>query len=642
MNGTAIRGMPMLGVACLILLAVPPTPAQQRRQAANPNRAVVKSFRYKQTEQAGLKIHVHFPPGWKADDKRPAIVFFFGGGWKTGSVTQFEKQARYLARRGIVAARADYRVRKRHGVRPDACVEDAKSAVRWLRAKSSRLGVDPNRIVAAGGSSGGHIAACTALTPGLEAQGEDREVSSTPNAMVLFNPVLRVTGAAVGGDEKLAKQISPTLYVTRDTPPALLLYGTKDRLLRQGEEYVKVARKAGCRAEMYRAEGVGHGFFNRSPWMERTNQRVDAFLVSLGYRVERKPEPAAPDLTKQHLDALVITRETLAKAAAPLEEIDRRLETLESAIDDLERHLPRPEDPRWAGQRVAYVHQELESTRHTMFMLGLIDEQSLIAVPANPLDAMSPDDARAWARAMGMLRTARGSIQQMKDTAARVGRQLDAIEAEIRSLERQIPRRSTGARKLSARVDEVQAQANVVAERLSDPWLHQLDVTQRMIAKCREPLDAAEQRLNGLDEQIRAVREMMDSAPRDTPTLVKLRDAFGRICEDLRTTFLRVGTGEEDSIPLPTNPFEGRRLKDRRVLRQMEAELEVAAEAAGMVRALVAGQRSRFDRLTADAVGLGQEIADRLDGGGELDDLRRRFSDLTREILALYSPPAEA
>ncbi len=265
-------------VVAAILLAVSTAHLSGKADIAG-----VRSFSYKQTEQADLKILVHFPPGWEADDKRPAILFFYGGGWKTGSIRQFEKQARHMAQRGMVAARADYRVRKRHGVRPDVCVEDAKSAVRWLRANSARLGVDPDRIVAAGGSSGGHIAACTALTPGLETKGENHDVSSMPNAMVLFNPVLRVTAEAVGGNEKLAKRISPTMHVTKDTPPALLLYGNKDRLMKHGVEYGRAAKKAGCRVEMYLAEGVGHGFFNRSPWMERTLQRVDEFLVSLGF-----------------------------------------------------------------------------------------------------------------------------------------------------------------------------------------------------------------------------------------------------------------------------------------------------------------------------------------------------------------------
>jgi acetyl esterase/lipase len=89
----------------------------------------IKSFVYKKTKQTDLAIHIHFPLDWKKEDKRPAIVFFFGGGFKSGTVKAFEPQAAYFANRGMVTARADYRVKDRHGVEPDACVEDGKSAV---------------------------------------------------------------------------------------------------------------------------------------------------------------------------------------------------------------------------------------------------------------------------------------------------------------------------------------------------------------------------------------------------------------------------------------------------------------------------------------------------------------------------------
>jgi acetyl esterase len=279
----------LMGVA--VLYPVVPTRAQdQAGEAAKP-------FIYKKTKQADLAMHVHFPPGWKKDDRRPAIVFFFGGGWTSGKVEQFEPQAAYLAGRGMVAARADYRVKSRHGVTPDACVEDAKSAIRWLRQNAGTLGIDPDRIVAAGGSAGGHIAACTSC-PGLDAQGEDPKVSSRPNALLLFNPVLRFDGvvelmARIDQDEKLGKALSPTLHLTKDTPPALLFYGKEDRLLKQGEEYTEKAKGAGPRAEIYLAEGVGHGFFNRSPWRERTMARADEFLESLGY-LKGKPSLKAP------------------------------------------------------------------------------------------------------------------------------------------------------------------------------------------------------------------------------------------------------------------------------------------------------------------------------------------------------------
>ncbi len=247
-----------------------------------------KSFVYKKAKQGELELHVHFPPGWRPGERRPAIVFFFGGGWTQGDVRQFEPQAKHFAQRGMVAARADYRVKSRHDVTPAECVEDAKSAVRWLRAHAVRLGIDPERIVAAGGSAGGHLAACTAFTEALDAESDDRSVSPRPNALVLFNPVMRFDGQPqlmqrIGNDEKLGRLLSPTLHVKQSSPPALLLYGKEDRLLAQGEEYVRQAKEAGCRAELFLADGVGHGFFNREPWLERTIQRADEFLVSLGY-----------------------------------------------------------------------------------------------------------------------------------------------------------------------------------------------------------------------------------------------------------------------------------------------------------------------------------------------------------------------
>ncbi len=95
--------------------------------------AAVEEVVYKTVGDRELRMYINYPPGWKATDKRGVIVFFFGGGWTGGTVGQFEGQAAYLASRGLVAARADYRVKSRDGVTPDQCVEDARSAVRWIR-----------------------------------------------------------------------------------------------------------------------------------------------------------------------------------------------------------------------------------------------------------------------------------------------------------------------------------------------------------------------------------------------------------------------------------------------------------------------------------------------------------------------------
>ena len=279
-----MRKRSLLGLfVCMSLLAAIQVRADDQSKGAGTN-----SFVYKETKQADLELVVHYPLGWKDSDKRPAIVFFFGGGWENGKITQFEPQASYLARRGMVSARADYRVKSRQGVTPKECVEDAKSAVRWLRANAAKLGVDSDRIVAAGGSAGGHIAACTAFTPGLDSEGEDAKISSQPNVLVLFNPVLRFVGipelmGRVSNNETLGKAISPTLHLTKDSPPTLIFFGTADRLAAMGDEFMNKSKELGHPAELFMAEGQPHGFFNRPPWQEKTTQRMDEFLVSIGY-----------------------------------------------------------------------------------------------------------------------------------------------------------------------------------------------------------------------------------------------------------------------------------------------------------------------------------------------------------------------
>jgi len=177
-----------------------------------------KTFTYAKTRQADLEVVVHYPPDWKATDKRAGIVFFFGGGWENGTIDAFKPQAQYLASRGMVAARADYRVKSRHGVTPKECVDDARAAVRWFRENAGKLGVDPDRIVAAGGSAGGHIAACTTLMPDADAKGDEAKVTCKANALILFNPVLRFGPEMmkrVGNDEAGGKAISPVLYLAK-------------------------------------------------------------------------------------------------------------------------------------------------------------------------------------------------------------------------------------------------------------------------------------------------------------------------------------------------------------------------------------------------------------------------------------------
>jgi acetyl esterase len=245
-----------------------------------------KTMTYKTVGTRALKIHIHFPNDWQATDTRTAMIFFFGGGWNNGTVDQFLPQAEYFASRGLVCARADYRVKSRDGVTPDQCVADARSAVRWLRGHAKELGIDPQRLISSGGSAGGHLAGCMMIEKSVETPGDDLAISTVPQAMVLYNPVLSFEydklRSRLGDKQHLARPISPTAHLNKQTPPALILFGSNDQLKAFGDAYRTKAERLGVRAQEYLAEGQGHGFFNRSPWLERTTIAADQFLASLG------------------------------------------------------------------------------------------------------------------------------------------------------------------------------------------------------------------------------------------------------------------------------------------------------------------------------------------------------------------------
>lgn len=275
---------------------------------------------YKTVGDVSLKLWLFDPPGHVASDRRPAIVFFFGGGWIGGTPSQFEQQCRYLAEQGMVAITADYRVSSRHETLAIKCVEDGKSAIRWVRLNAKRLGIDPNRIVAAGGSAGGHVAACTGIVPGLDNANESIDVSSVPNALALFNPAMML--APLEGIEfnnsRLAgiknrtgidpRRISPIHHIRADLPPTIIFHGDQDKMVpyESVRLYTKLANNDGNRCELATFDDYGHGFFN--PGREGnpgepyrlTLRQLHQFLKSLGY-LDNDPAIAVPKSKNVHL-----------------------------------------------------------------------------------------------------------------------------------------------------------------------------------------------------------------------------------------------------------------------------------------------------------------------------------------------------
>lgn len=291
--------MRLLAALAILILCTTSFAAPADSLIPGSDKITTTTHTYKTIGDVKLELTCFTPADHKATDKRPAIIFYFGGGWTGGTPKQFEKQATYFATRGMVAITADYRVASRHKVTPDKCVMDAKSGVRWVRAHAAQLGIDPDRIVAAGGSAGGHIAACTGTVPGYDEESEDQKISSVPNAMILFNPVLNTradgwprkdAGAAlVARFGTHGDALSPVHFVKKGTPPALVIHGKGDTTVpyAQAQAFAEAMTQAGNRCELAGYEGQPHGFFNHGRGENKmflaTTLEADKFLVSLQY-----------------------------------------------------------------------------------------------------------------------------------------------------------------------------------------------------------------------------------------------------------------------------------------------------------------------------------------------------------------------
>ena len=244
---------------------------------------------YKKVDTTQLFLEVHYPPNMESSRSYPAMVFFFGGGWVGGNRSQFLHQAQYFAKRGVVCFLADYRTSKINGTTPFESVKDAKSAIRFIRKNGTKFNIDGTKLIASGGSAGGHLAAATALVEGYNDPADDMSIDCIPNALVLFNPVVD-NGPGGYGYERIGeayKDFSPLHNIKKDAPSTILFLGTKDHLIPvvTAEYYKLVMEKVESRCDLKLYDGKGHGFFNYKDFesYKSTVAAADQFLVSLGY-----------------------------------------------------------------------------------------------------------------------------------------------------------------------------------------------------------------------------------------------------------------------------------------------------------------------------------------------------------------------
>ncbi len=245
-----------------------------------------KPYVYKTSAGVERKMEIFFPPNHDpAKSKVPGVILFHGGGWSGGSLSQFRFACNYFASRGLVCATAEYQMLGKAGMeklapgesKKRACVTDAKSAIRWFKKNAGELGIDPARIIAGGGSAGGHISALATMNPGLNDPADPKDIDTSVVAYLWFNP-------AFEDSDKTDPEIEILTHLKADLPPVIVFFGDKDTWKKGWDvAYAKWKTLGTKTIDLQIAVGKNHSFFNKDPWRSVTLIAADEFLVRQGF-----------------------------------------------------------------------------------------------------------------------------------------------------------------------------------------------------------------------------------------------------------------------------------------------------------------------------------------------------------------------
>lgn len=235
------------------------------------------------------------------DKPKPAIAFFHGGGWTSGSPAEFHQACRRFAKKGFVAVSFQYRLsvdangKPPHpDITPVESVKDARSAIRWLRKNADSLQIDPDRIVVGGQSAGGQLTLATALVEAVNESSDDLSISPVPNAMLLYsgcvNTIMPWCDYLMPDQREALWTISPYHNLKKGMPPVIAFHGKKDETADYWTVVIfqRETKKLGNYFELISYENREHylgtdsdnyfGYFD-----EEIMERTDDFLVKFGF-----------------------------------------------------------------------------------------------------------------------------------------------------------------------------------------------------------------------------------------------------------------------------------------------------------------------------------------------------------------------
>lgn len=248
-------------------LAAQPVPADLPRAPQ-----VTRGVTYATAGGETLKLDIAAPA---RGGPHPAVVLFHGGAWMMGGRGDLAGFLPEIAGKGYVVASASYRLAPKHPF--PAQIDDARAAVRFLRANAKAYNLDPDKIAAGGFSAGGHLALLLALNPPQQAD-DDEASAAVRCAVSYFGPtdlslygkspgvedayMVPFLGKACKTDPEVYRRASPITFASKAAPPVLMIHGTADVVVPviHSERLLEKLKGAGAPAELLTVPGAGHGW----------------------------------------------------------------------------------------------------------------------------------------------------------------------------------------------------------------------------------------------------------------------------------------------------------------------------------------------------------------------------------------------
>jgi acetyl esterase len=252
---------------------------------------------------ARLRVRIYRPAGPVAGPL-PAILYFHGGGWVMGSLEGYDLVHRYFcARTGCALVAVDYRLAPEHKF--PAGIDDAVAAFRWLSREATELGMDPARLVVAGDSAGGNIAAVLAqlvrgeatlpclqwlMFPATDLAADTPSHASCGEGFLLTRADMEwfrglyLNDLAEAADPRVSPARAPDLA---GLPPALIFTAGFDPLRDEGQAYANKLAAAGVKTIHREFDSLIHGFVGMRGALQAAARAMDDMVAGLRHELAR-------------------------------------------------------------------------------------------------------------------------------------------------------------------------------------------------------------------------------------------------------------------------------------------------------------------------------------------------------------------